>query len=153
MTSVYNLLREACGISQAEAADYVHETRLDTVKSWCSERRPVPPGAIEELKQLARQIIHTAEAYAEQIQRRCVDGVVIIGLPHDEKDARSCGFPSLGAYMRMVAIAIARLPEQLQILTVPRVKATPAAVLEPELPRQNARAGAPAETKKARGAP
>jgi hypothetical protein len=32
MTSVYNLLRESCGLStQSEAAEFVHEVRLDTV--------------------------------------------------------------------------------------------------------------------------
>ena len=38
MTSVYDLLRQRCGLSQQEAAD-VHSTRLDTIKSWCSGRR------------------------------------------------------------------------------------------------------------------
>ena len=64
MTSVYNLLRESCGISQAEAADRVHETRLDTVKSWSSDRRPAPGWAINQLQSLSRRIRRAGEAYA-----------------------------------------------------------------------------------------
>ena len=52
MSNVYNLLREACGISQAEAAEFVHGTRLDSVKSWCSDRRTAPESIINELQKL-----------------------------------------------------------------------------------------------------
>jgi hypothetical protein len=54
-------------------------------------------------------------------------------LPSDEQDARSCGFPSIGAQMRAIAVAISHLPEESEIRMVERVRgAIPAPVLEKE---------------------
>ena len=64
MTSVYDLMRDACGISEAEAAEHVHETRLDTVKTWSSNRRPAPSWAINQLQSLLRRIGPAGEDYA-----------------------------------------------------------------------------------------
>src|SRR5580704_13432117 len=97
MTSVYNLLRESCGISQAEAADRVHETRLDTVKSWSSDRRPAPSWAINQLQSLSRRIRASGESYAAMVKQYSQGNVFVIGLSHDDDDARACGFPSTAA--------------------------------------------------------
>src|SRR5882724_3088434 len=97
MASVYNLLRETCGISQAEAAEFVHEARLDSVKSWCSDRRPAPAGVVRELKELARKINTAGAAYAAHLKSLNATQPINIGIPHDELDARHCGFPSVGA--------------------------------------------------------
>lgn len=133
MTNVYNLLREACGISQAEAAEFVHGTRLDSVKSWCSDRRTAPQGVINDLQKLAREIQNAGTDYATRLQQTNKGDVYIIGLPSDEKDARSCGFPSIGAQMRAIAVAISHLPENSEIRMVERVRgAIPAPILEKE---------------------
>jgi hypothetical protein len=133
MTSVYNLLREACGISQAEAAEFVHRTRLDSVKSWCSDRRSAPPGVINDLQKLAREIQNAGVNYAALLKRISKGEVFVIGLPSDERDARACGFPSIGAQMRAIAVAIAHLPEHAEIRMVERVRgAIPAPILEKE---------------------
>jgi len=133
MTNVYNLLREACGISQTEAAEFVHRTRLDSVKSWCSDRRTAPQGVINDLRKLAREIQNAGANYAELLKRTNEDNLYIIGLPSDEQDARGCGFPSIGAQMRAIAIAISQLPDNAEIRTVGRVRGkTPAPVLEKE---------------------
>ena len=59
----------------------------------------------------------------------------VIGLPSDEQDARLCGFPSIGAQLRAIAIAISHLPEYSEIRMVERVRgAIPAPVLEKEKP-------------------
>ena len=110
MTNVYNLLREACGLSQAEAAAF-HETRLDSVKSWCSDRRTAPQGVINDLQRLARQIQASGITYAELLKSSNGGDVYVIGLPSDERDARACGFPSIGSQMRAVAVAISLLPD------------------------------------------
>jgi hypothetical protein len=115
MTSVYNLLRETCGISQAEAAEFVHEARLDSVKSWCSDRRPAPVGVVRELKELARKINAAGSAYATNLQSLKTMPAVNIGTPHDERDARHCGFPSLGASLRAISVAITELPDDAEI--------------------------------------
>jgi hypothetical protein len=135
MTNVYNLLREACGISQTEAAEFVHRTRLDSVKSWCSDRRTAPQGVISDLQKLAREIQKAGMDYAASLKKISKGDVYIIGTPRDEQDARSCGFPSIGAQMRAVAIAIAQLPEDSEIRMVERVRgAIPAPVLQKEMP-------------------
>jgi len=131
MTSVYNLLRESCGISQAEAADRVHETRLDTVKSWSSDRRPAPGWAINQLQSLSRRIRRAGEAYAELIKNASKGNVFVIGLAYDDDDARACGFPSTAAQLQATAIAISLLPDDAEIRLVPRVRgAIPAPTLE-----------------------
>jgi hypothetical protein len=133
MTNVYNLLREACGVSQAEAAEFVHGTRLDSVKSWCSDRRTAPPGVISDLQRLGRQIRKAGTEYAECLKRRSEGDVYIIGLPSDEQDARTCGFPSVSAQMRAIAVAISLLPDNSEIRMVERVRgAIPAPVMERE---------------------
>jgi len=133
MSNVYNLLREACGISQAEAAEFVHGTRLDSVKSWCSDRRTAPQGVISDLQKLARGIQNAGENYAALLRSTNRGDVYIIGMPSDERDARVCGFPSIGAQMRAIAVAISLLPENSEIRMVERVRgAIPAPVFETE---------------------
>jgi hypothetical protein len=133
MTSVYNLLREACGISQAEAAEFIHRTRLDSVKSWCSDRRTAPQGVINDLQKLAREIQNAGIDYAAHLKKTSKGDVYIIGLPSDEQDARSCGFPSIGAQMRAIAVAISHLPENSEIRMVERVRG---AILAPVLEKE-----------------
>jgi len=133
MSNVYNLLREACGISQAEAAEFVHGTRLDSVKSWCSDRRSAPQGVINDLQKLAREIQNAGIDYAALLKKTSKGDVYVIGLPKDEKDARLCGFPSIGAQLRAIAVAISLLPERSEISMVERVRgAIPAPVPEKE---------------------
>ena len=138
MANVYNLLREACGISQAETAEF-HGTRLDSVKSWCGDRRTAPRGVIKDLQKLAREIQTAGIEYAAQIKDTTKSDVYVIGLPRDERDARSLGFPSIGALMRAVAVAISHLPEDSEIRMVERVRgAIPAPVLKNEIDRPTA---------------
>ena len=111
MTNVYNLLREACGVSQAEAAEFVHGTRLDSVKSWCSDRPTAPQGVINDLQKLTREIQNAGVEYAALLKTKSKGDVYVIGLPADEQDARACGFPSVGAQMRSIAIAIHIYPK------------------------------------------
>lgn len=133
MTTVYNVLREACGISQTEAAEFVHGARLDSVKSWCSDRRTAPQGVINDLQKLSREIQNAGIDYAKLLKTTNKGNVYIIGLPSDEQDSRRCGFPSVGAHLRAVAIAISHLPEDSEIRMVERVLgAIPAPVLEKE---------------------
>ncbi|EJN11875.1 hypothetical protein PMI42_04890 [Bradyrhizobium sp. YR681] len=115
MTSVYNLLREACGISQAEAAEHVHGTRLDTVKSWSSDRRPAPSWAINELQTLSRGIHAAGAKLAEQLLQTPRGNVFVIGLPRDDEEARAFRFPSSAAHHQAIAIAISLLPDDAEI--------------------------------------
>jgi hypothetical protein len=133
MSSIYNLLRESSGLSQAEAGDFVHEVRLDTVKSWSSDRRPAPQFAINQLQSLLRTMRSAGEQYAKDLKARSKGNVFIIGHAHDDKDARVCGFPSLNAQTHAIAIAISLLPDDADIRLTPRVRGAIAApVLEKE---------------------
>jgi len=132
MSNVYNVLRESCGLSQAEAAD-LHKARLDSVKSWCSDRRSAPQGVINDLQKLAREIYAAGITYADLLKRRDKGDVYIIGYSRDDKDARACGFPSVGAQMRAIAIAVSQLPDDSEIRMIERVRGAYAApVLERE---------------------
>ena len=133
MTNVYNLLRETCGISQAEAAEFVHESRLDSVKSWCSDRRPAPVGVVRELKDLAKAINAAGISHAAYLQSLKDSQSFQIGIPHDERDSRHCGFPSLGAAMRAVSVAILNLPDGAEIQIVPRVRGERPINLKPQI--------------------
>jgi hypothetical protein len=133
MTSVYNLLRETCGISQVEAAEFVHEARLDSVKSWCSDRRPAPTGVVRELRELATKISAAGSTYAAHLKSLNTTQVISIGMPHDEFDARHCGFPSLGASLRAIAVAVMELPDGANIQIVPRVRGEHPINLIPEV--------------------
>jgi hypothetical protein len=127
MSSVYNLLRESCGVSQSEAADFIHNVRLDTVKSWSSDRRPGPQFAVNQLQSLLRSIRLAGEQFAEGLKMRSRGNVFIVGYAHDEKDARACGFPSLSAQMHSIAIAVSLLPDDAEIRLTPRVRGAVAA--------------------------
>lgn len=121
MTSVYNLLREACGISQAEAAEHVHGTRLDTVKSWSSDRRPAPGWAINHLQSLHRRIHAAGLTYAEELKRQFTQGnAFVLRMATSDDDARWHGFPSLSAQRLALAIAISQLPDDAEIQIVDR---------------------------------
>ena len=133
MSSVYNLLRESCGLSQSEAADFIHEVRLDTVKSWSSDRRPAPQFAVNQLQSLLRTIRDAGEQFAKELKMRSKGKVFIIGHAHDDDDARVCGFPSFSAQMHSIAIAISLLPDDAEIRLTPRVRGSIAApIMEKE---------------------
>ncbi len=128
MSSLYNMLRETAGLTQTEAVGF-HDARLDTIKSWCSDRRPAPAGALEEMRALAGQVVTAGNDYARMLLDGS-SGVFVIGTPRDDDDARSCGFPTASAQMRAVAIAMAQLPAGAEIRMVERVRgAIPSAVV------------------------
>lgn len=136
MTSVYNLLREACGISQVEAAEHVHGTRLDTVKSWSSDRRTAPSWAINHLQSLHRRIHAAGVNFAEALKSQSgTQDVFAIKVATTDDEARWNGFPSLGAQNLALAIAISHLPDDAEITMVDRgilpALKLPPPVLEP----------------------
>lgn len=132
MNSAYNLLRETCGISQAEAAEF-HEARLDSVKSWSSDRRAAPAGVIRELRDLAKKINSAGLAYSAYLSPEGVRQPIKIGVPHDDLDARHCGFPSLGVALRAVSVAILSLPDNVEITIEPRIRGMTPINLIPEI--------------------
>ncbi|WP_315772766.1 MULTISPECIES: hypothetical protein [unclassified Bradyrhizobium] len=130
VTSVYDLLRQRCGLSQADAASF-HGTRIDTIKSWCSDRRTAPAGVLDELRDLYADISEAGDELTDVVKlmpQRDANGIFFqVGAPLDNKDAIACGFPCEGSCLAAVALAIASLPGPARI--VPRVRgAIPTAV-------------------------
>lgn len=142
MTSVYDMLRRACGLSQKTAADF-HDARPDTVISWCSDRRPAPQGVIDELRDLYAEIQASGKALANQvsndIQTDTGGSFYLIGMPADDDEAVACGFPSLSAAEAATAIAIAALPPAIPIRLTTRVPGVhTASLLERHIPSASA---------------
>ena len=118
MTSAYDLLRQRCGLSQQEAADF-HQARLDTVKSWCSGRRAAPDGAIDELQQLYGRIRQMASQLALSARNRPAppgeETILTIPAPRTAEDAKQVGWPALGACLAAAGLAIAELPRGMPV--------------------------------------
>jgi hypothetical protein len=94
-TTVYGLLRQRCGLRQVDAAA-LHNVREDTIKSWDSGRRALSPAIIDELRRLYQLIAYAAGTLGAKIDalKRSEGEPVVIGLAHDDKDARALGFPA-----------------------------------------------------------
>ncbi|UFX41775.1 helix-turn-helix domain-containing protein [Bradyrhizobium sp. 41S5] len=127
--SVYDLMRQRCGLSQTEAAEF-QGVRLDTVKSWCSGRRPAPARAVDELRDLYRRILEAGASYAAQLERRgphvAEDGSAryLVGEPRDDQDAIVQGWPNKAACLAALGVAIAALPVDAAPELVPHDKTT-----------------------------
>ncbi len=141
--STYDLLRQLCGLSQQEAADF-HGVRIDSIKSWCSDRRSAPQGAIDELRDLYAQIRKAADTLLEHVQSNIQvedngDRFFRIGLPHDDRDLRVCGFPTMSTCEASIALVAAQLPAGVPVKLVPRVRgAIPTAVISNWIRRRTA---------------
>lgn len=115
MSSVYDVLRRRCGLTQLEAAD-LRGVRLDSVKSWCSGRRPAPAEAVEELRELETAIARAGAAYARLMTARQLlpdergPGVYVVSEPSSEQQAHDFGWPCASVCLAAIAAAIAGLP-------------------------------------------
>lgn len=108
MTSAYDLLRQRCGLSQQEAAD-LHKVRLDTIKSWCSDRRHAPGGVIDELRRLYEKINAEAVRLVAKASKTDPDLEIELGLAADDAEAQAIGWPCVGAHAAAIGLVIARI--------------------------------------------
>lgn len=126
MSTPFDLLRQRCGLSQAEAAA-VLDVRLDTVKSWCSGRNPANARVLAELRVLYRRIVQAGDQLgALRHQPHWVevgdDGVikeVTLGAVESTAAAKRLGFPCVGAHEAALGLAIAALPDDVAVTLVP----------------------------------
>jgi hypothetical protein len=146
MTSAYDLMRQRCGLSQQEAADF-HQARLDTIKSWCSGRREAPDSVIDELRDLHDDIVAAGRAWVKEFgSRRNIapsdEYFIDIVEPRNDRDARFYGWPNAGAALAAVGVAISALPRGVPVkLRIDAPGATP-------LPRRPAKTSDQAKSKK-----
>ena len=117
-----HLLIELCGLSHREAAEFLG-VRLDTVKSWFRSRpNTARPGVLDELKAL-----HATQRRAAATQIRLMRSLarqhgepeaVELALSSDDHEARSKGWPCVGAERMTYALVAARL--DCRVVLVPR---------------------------------
>ncbi len=109
----------ACGLSQSEAAELLG-VRLDTVKSWSSGRRTVSPGALSELLALARRQDRAAAEAAEAWRQAGRPERVEVGVAADDHEARSLGWPSVGAHLAVARRLWELIGDQATVVVGPR---------------------------------
>lgn len=119
--TLFKLLCDRCGLSHGGAADFLG-VRVDTVKSWSAGRNPTPAGVIDALRALYRKIERAAGEVVSLAEARIKAGeapaVLELGLASDDEEARSLGWPCVGAQAAALGIAAARL--DLPVRIVPR---------------------------------
>lgn len=118
MSTTFTLLCGRCGLSQREAAELLG-VRLDTVKSWAIGRNPTPPGVIDELRGLYARITRAAnEALKALAEAKAKADKIEIGLASDNHEARSLGWPCVGAHAAVLGIIAAK--STLPVKIIPR---------------------------------
>lgn len=124
----YALMLQACGLSIREAAAF-HGVREDTVKSWSSGRARDghPDGPLRELRALHDRIAAAAEAALALIEGRPDAAEIEIGYPADDHEAQAIGFPCVGAWRAMAAMAVAGLDRPVRLVPRGATLATAAA--------------------------
>jgi hypothetical protein len=121
----FSALCQLCNLSHREAAEFL-KVRPDTVKSWSSGRNPTPDGVLKKLHGLYERIEESAvQSLAIIDELANVDGhpdSVELGLASDDYEARSLGWPCVGAQAAVLARVVARSP--LPVKIVPRGSTT-----------------------------
>lgn len=122
MKSLYALLRERCGLSIREAAEF-HAVPVNTVTKWSSGDRNAPPGVVAELRELYATIEDIAdEAVAAVDQAKSEQGsppeAVELGLASDDYEAQQLGLPCVGAHAAAVGLAAISIDDS--VVIVPR---------------------------------
>lgn len=139
MTLFAEILR-GCGLSQKEAADFL-DARIDTVKSWGSGRNAVPAGVLNEMHALTEK----QEAAATQAQQIWLDAgepdEIEIGISSDDYEARSLGWPCVGAHGAVIRRLWEMLPTDVDIVVVPRGSTSASAAAADMVDRSSPSAG------------
>lgn len=100
--SAFKLALSVCGLSQQEAADFL-DTRLDTVKSWCTDRNPPPIGVWKLLASLFEQIQDAADGAADVM---VLEGIDARSWNNIEADLTNDALPTDGALRAAGAMAL-----------------------------------------------
>jgi transcriptional regulator with XRE-family HTH domain len=105
MRTAFDLIRERCGLSQREAADFL-SVSVDTIKSWASGRNLVPPGVIAQLRGLHGQIDRSAHEAAARISAlhrgHGTPDLIELGLSASDDEAKTLGWPCVGTHAALL---------------------------------------------------
>lgn len=137
--TLYNLLRQLCGLSQREAAEF-HGVSIRSVEGWGFGKRggeaiDAPEGVIADLRLLYAQIEAAAAAAVVEIKRQKPAGEIELGIAKTDKEARSLGLPCVGAHATLLAIVAARLDMPVRIVPRGSTKATRTAAFVHDMAR------------------
>lgn len=111
MATVFDLLIQTCGLSHREAAGLL-DVRPDTVASWASGRRTAPAAVLAELSALAGRIEKAATEMlmqtGELARQNGAAAEIQVGVAADDEEARSLGWPCVGAHAASIGLTVAR---------------------------------------------
>lgn len=93
--NIFSTLRAAAGLSLAETADYLNVSQKN-VERWVDGVREPPEGVIKEMAEL---VVLQTKAVEKHLSFMKTNGVkqAEIGYPVDNEEAKSMGWPSVGA--------------------------------------------------------
>lgn len=132
--TLFNSLRELCGLTQPECADYLG-VRVDSVSSWCTGRRNIPDGVVQKMVGLwnrmedeASRIVDGIEAQLIELAPRGLPESVEFGIPKSREEANELGWPSVGSFMRIAALVAANVEVPLELVERGSTPASRAAI-------------------------
>lgn len=131
MTTALRLALDACGLSQREAAELLG-VRTDTVDKAARGKSATPAGWIRQLRELHAAQRASANETLKIISRQVAiagPGEIELGFCADDTEARSLGFPCVGAHSAVLRMVWESLPDACAVTLVPRAstRATAAA--------------------------
>lgn len=93
--NIFSTLRAATGLSLSETADYLNVSQKN-VERWVDGVREPPEGVIKEMSEL---VAMQTKVVVRQLSFMKTNGVkqAEIGYPVDDEEAKSMGWPCLGA--------------------------------------------------------
>lgn len=106
MSSAFKILRMRCGLSQSEAARFLTVSE-SSIQSWDQGRRTAPPGVVDDLRQLYRQIESAAQQALTVVNSAAAGAKIEIGIVSDDHEAHQLGLPCVGAHEALVGLVIA----------------------------------------------
>ncbi len=124
MITAFSLLLDRCGLSHREAAEF-RGCSIESIRSWGSGRTRTPEAVIAQFRMLYAHIEVAAAEVLALIAAESAGCDIELGLASDDADARSLGWPCVGAHAAVFGIVAARCPRPVRI--VPSV-APPASV-------------------------
>lgn len=127
MTTTFCLLRQVCGLSHREAAEFL-KVPEHTIIAW-DTRRGVPFDAVHQLRILHRSLEKAAEEEVRRIRKRApAIPVLELGLASDDVEARQLGLPCVGAHQALLGLIAAKLNRHVRVVPAGSTVATAAAM-------------------------
>lgn len=123
MKTVFNILRQASGLSLREAAEFC-EVRFDTARNWDHGRRTPPNEVINRLHDLSSRVQFVATETLSNIRELPEPKEIIIGYAADDYEAQqpplNWTFASTQYAMLGILLSLMRPEELSRVVLVPR---------------------------------